>query len=85
MGRKIDKADAYVGKYFTDLRISHRYTQDQISEILGISRATYCTYEIGTRGLPMKIMKKLCTLYHLNFYKVFEDLDKECEKLGLYE
>lgn len=85
MKRTIDKADAYVGNYFTKLRIENRYTQEQIADILGINRATYCAYEIGNRGLPMKWMKKLCMLYHVDFYEIFKQLDKDCERLGLYE
>lgn len=83
MKKEIDLYDVFVGEYFTNLRIEHRYTQEQISDLIGAPRSTYCGYERGTRELPIKYMKKLCTLYHLNFYKTFEYLDREGEKRGI--
>lgn len=82
--RVIKQSNVFIGKYFTNLRIEHRYTQDQLCDILGIQRVTYSKYERGTRGLPLSLMKKLCTLYHLDFIQTFSMLDKELEKQGLY-
>lgn len=83
MKKNIDPMDVFIGNYFTDLRIDHRYTQTQVCDLLNLSQSTYCGYERGTRALPLNVMKKLCILYHLDFYEVFKYLDKETERLGL--
>lgn len=83
MKRIAKESDVFVGEYFTHLRKDHLYTQAQLSDVLGLSRITYCCYEKGTRSLPLSLMKKLCTLYHMDFYKTFIYLDKELTKKGL--
>ena len=83
MDRKIKDSDIFVGKFFTEKRIEHRYTQEQVCDILSINRSTFCRYERGSRGIPFSVMKKLCKLYHLDFYDTIVYLDKELEKQGL--
>lgn len=83
MKKENKKSDEFIGEYFTRLRIENRYTQEQISDILGINRSSYAKYEKGSRGLPFSVFKKLCKLYHLDFFETFKFLDKELEKKGL--
>ena len=51
-------------KRLKDLREDHDYTQQKISEILGISRPQYSLYETGKTTIPIDLLSKLSKLYN---------------------
>lgn len=44
-------------------RTNRGYTQKQIAEVLGISRAAYAHYETGARDIPTDLLIKLADFY----------------------
>ena len=48
------------------LRKEHAFTQDQLSNILGIAQTVYSRYERGANELPIRHLLKLCSLYHVS-------------------
>lgn len=81
--KELNALDKMIGDYFTEKRIEHRYTQVQVSQLTNTNRNTYVHYEHGTRSMPLSVMKKLCILYHLDYYETFKYLDKEAVKKGI--
>lgn len=45
------------------LRVSANYTQLEVADYLGISRANYGRYETGKRNIPLDIISKLAKFY----------------------
>ena len=82
---KMDSLDKMIGEYFTLKRIEYRYTQVQVAQLIGTNRNTYVHYELGNRSMPLSVMKKLCILYHLDYYETFKYLDKEAVRKGIIQ
>lgn len=55
------------------LREANNYTQENVSDYLGIKRSTYSNYETGDREAPLAVLEKLANLYGCELY------DLECE------
>jgi len=72
--------DAVVGEFLVAQRNSRNYSQQNVADLMGISRNTYACYEYGTRSMPVSLFKKACMLYGVDFYDTFKKLDKESEK-----
>lgn len=49
------------------IRIQNGLTQQQIADVLGISRSTYCGYETGRRKPSISNLKRLCEFYHIPY------------------
>ncbi len=50
------------------LREANNYTQESVSEYLGIKRSTYSNYETGEREAPWVVLEKLADLYGVDLY-----------------
>lgn len=61
------------GVILKQLREANNYTQESVSEYLGIKRSTYSNYETGDREAPWTILEKLASLYGCDLY----DLESE--------
>lgn len=61
------------GEILKQLREANNYTQESVSEYLGIKRSTYSNYETGDREAPWTILEKLASLYGCDLY----DLESE--------
>ena len=48
------------------LRTSHKLTQNDIAQILGIDRSTYAYYEKGATKPDFECILKLCKMYKIN-------------------
>lgn len=55
------------------MREASDFTQEQVSDFLGIKRSTYSNYETGDRELPLSIMEKLADLYGCDAYLMYEE------------
>lgn len=64
---------AMLGKTLKLLREANNYTQENVSDYLGIKRSTYSNYETGDREAPLMVLEKLANLYGCELY------DLECE------
>lgn len=51
-------------KRLKDLREDKELHQEDIAQILNITRQQYSLYELGKRTLPIDLLDKLATFYH---------------------
>ena len=49
------------------LREQHSYSQDELSQKLGISRQTYIKYESGAVDMPLDIVRKLSKIFDIDY------------------
>lgn len=54
------------------MRETCRFTQEQVSQFLGIGRSAYSNYESGDRELPLEAMERLADLYGCDMYLLYE-------------
>ena len=62
-----------IGETLKLLREASNYTQENVSDYLGIRRSTYSNYETGDREAPLTVLEKLASLYGCDLY----DLESE--------
>lgn len=55
------------------LREAARYTQDEVSQALGITRSAYSNYESGEREAPYDLLEKVSDLFGCDMYILFEE------------
>ena len=53
-----------VGKNLRKLREENKYTQEQVSDYLGITQSNLSKIENGERNFNMTLLDKLCLLYN---------------------
>ena len=68
-----------IGETLKMLREASNYTQESVSEYLGIKRSTYSNYETGDREAPWAVLEKLASLYGCDLYDL-ESEDKDVLK-----
>lgn len=49
-----------------ELRRSHRYSQQQVADILFVSQSIYSRYESGAIDIPITHAARLAVLYHVS-------------------
>lgn len=54
-----------------ELRTSFNWTQEQLSEILGVSRQTIISIENGRYNPSLELAYKIAKLFHLSIEEVF--------------
>lgn len=59
------------------IRKQNRLSQQQLSDVLGISRSTYCSYETGRRKVGVEIIEKLSEFYGVSTDLFIKGVDKE--------
>lgn len=47
------------------IRVQNELTQQQVADVLGVSRSAYCCYETGRRNIDIETLLKLCVFYDL--------------------
>ena len=52
-------------KRLRELREDNDKTQQNIADVLSITRPQYQLYESGKRDLPIDLLKELCTFYNV--------------------
>ena len=60
-----DVINENLGNRLKELRLTHRLTQQEIAEKMGIPKSTYGNYERGERGVPLSQLNKLCAIYNV--------------------
>ena len=65
--------DQVIGKNIKAFREHLNYTQQEISDYLGISQPAYVKYEKGETVVPLEAMEKLATLYNVDEYDLMEE------------
>lgn len=56
------------------LRIENELTQQEMGQILGVSRTAYLSKEIGTRGITLDEAKIIADLFQCSIEEVFFDV-----------
>ncbi len=56
-------------------RIQLSYTQEQIADLLNISRAYYTQIELGNRTPSPKVAQKLAKILEIEWTDFFENID----------
>lgn len=64
-----------ISKNIKRMREACRFTQEQVSQFLGIGRSAYSNYETGDRELPLEVMEKLADLYGCDLFLLYEEDD----------
>ncbi len=63
-----------LGKKLLQLRKEFKMTQDDVANILGMSRTSFSKYENGIANPPLQVMRKLASLYNVGLeYLIFDD------------
>ena len=62
-----------ISKNIKRMREACRFTQEQVSQFLGIGRSAYSNYETGNRELPLEVMEKLADLYGCDLFLLYEE------------
>ena len=47
------------------------YTQEKMADLLGISRATYCDYEVNPQSVRIEVFKKMSDILNCNLSDFF--------------
>lgn len=55
------------------MRETSNFTQQQVSDFLGINRSAYSNYETGDRELPLDVMERLADLYGCDMFLLYEE------------
>ena len=55
------------------LRLQHKYTQQEVADLLELQREVYRRYEKGTRELPASVAIKLAKIYTVSLDYLLEE------------
>lgn len=68
---KMDKS--IIGRNLKALRDANGYTQEKVSDYLGIGRSAYANYEAGERETPLEVLQKAADLFGCELSLLFEE------------
>jgi transcriptional regulator with XRE-family HTH domain len=56
----------YVARRIKELRFTHRRTQQEVADFIGVSRQAYARYESGQREPSLEILEKMCDFFSVS-------------------
>lgn len=62
-----------IGSNLKKLREANRFSQEQVSSFLGITRSAYSNYELGDREPSLDILEKAANLFGCDLYLMYEE------------
>lgn len=63
-----------LGKKLLNLRKEYKMTQNDVAEILGMSRTSFSKYENGIANPPLQVLRKIATIYNVGLeYLIFDE------------
>ncbi len=69
----INPPNPALGKKLLNLRKQFEMTQDDVANILGMSRTTFSKYENGNANPPLQVLRKLADIYNVGLeYLIFD-------------
>ncbi|MEC1824053.1 helix-turn-helix transcriptional regulator [Bacillus paralicheniformis] len=74
-----------LGDRLRELRESRKLTQDQLAEVLGISRGTYAHYEINKRKPDYDMLIKIADYYNVSTDYLLRGVDQKEQDNSLTE
>ena len=73
--------DKIIGTNLRKLRGANRFSQEQVSTVLGIKRSAYSNYELGSREAPLAVLEKVSALFGCDLHLLFEEDDRVVENM----
>lgn len=64
-------------KRLRDLREDNNLTQQQVADLINMSRTGYNQYETGKNDIPTKILLKLSKLYNTSIDYILENTNRK--------
>ena len=64
-------------KKIKELRIAHKFTQEQVAEVLCMSQNTYSEWETGKTKLDIERLYQLADLYSVSIYEILDESPEE--------
>ena len=61
------------GRNLKALREANGYTQEKVSEYLGVGRSAYANYEAGERETPLEVLQKAADLFGCELSLLLEE------------
>lgn len=71
--KKRNFMDKIIARNIKKLRDTARYTQDEVSQALGITRSAYSNYETGDREMPYDLIEKASDFFGCEMAQLFEE------------
>lgn len=63
-----------LGKKLLNLRKEYKMTQNDVAEILGMSRTSFSKYENGIANPPLQVLRKIAAIYNVGLeYLIFDE------------
>ena len=63
-----------LGKKLLNLRKEYKMTQNDVAEILGMSRTSFSKYENGIANPPLQVLRKSAAIYNVGLeYLIFDE------------
>jgi transcriptional regulator with XRE-family HTH domain len=73
-----------ISENIRNLRKRLGYTQEQISEYLGISTAAVTQYETGSRVVPAATVSKLALLFNVDEFELYQEEPQQQQLLAAF-
>jgi len=70
-----------IGRNLKSLRTANGYTQEKVSEFLGINRSAYANYESGEREAPLEVLEKAVALFGCELGLLFEEDKNDVDEM----
>lgn len=70
-----DKMVTPLGKRLYELRYAANIPQREIAAYLGISRAAYSYYELGTIEPSLMVLKRISDFHHISLKELLDNID----------
>ena len=70
--------DLYMEKFnekLKQLRLEHNLSQQEIAQMIGITRSAYSNYEQGLREPDLKTFKKICASLKIHYAELLDYID----------
>ena len=66
-----------ISKNIKRMREACRFTQEQVSQFLGIGRSAYSNYELGEREMPLNHLEKVADFFGCELSAMFNEQASE--------
>ncbi len=70
-----------IGKNLKQLREFNKFSQEQVSDFLGIKRSTCSNDESGDREAPLEVLEKISHSYGCDLYVLFDENEASFQDL----
>ena len=65
----------YISNNLKSCRIRMGYTQEEVAEMLGIARVTYCDYEVNPQKVKVETLQQIADILKCNLSDFFIEIN----------